>query len=58
MSAWDVAGALVWTFFGVTGWREYATTLPEPLRAGALVILIPMTLGSIFCIARLCGARA
>ena len=56
MSAWDIAGAVVWTFLAVTGTGEFVTTLPADKKGAAVVILTPVWLATVYCISRLFGA--
>lgn len=59
MSAWDVAGAVVWTPLALLSW--FALLNSETNAAGKVVCL-PFVFGwtglSVYCIARLCGAHA
>ena len=59
MSAFDVAGAVVWTpLAGIMWWAIWSVLKTSDLngREGAVVITVILTLASAFCIARLFGA--
>lgn len=66
MSAWDVAGAVVWT--ALTLWLGWLTighylTKRRPLSLGDNNFAAPLgtalsSFPAVFCIARLCGAHA
>lgn len=61
MSAWDITGAVIWTFLALCFW---AATRPKPGTAFSAVefwcaiFAICFSAAAIFCFARLCGAHA
>ena len=63
MSAWDVAGAVVWTLVALLLWAviyfaALARGTMEIEEVGfSLVIAVMLSLASVFCIARLFGAH-
>lgn len=62
MSAWDIAGAVVWTPTAVALWAGFLRTNMSGFTTfGTLLALATVfgpTLGAVYCIARLCGAHA
>lgn len=64
MSAWDVAGAVVWTplallFLGASLTPSDPPHPPYgPRETGAFVWSVTFGIGAVYCIARCCGAHA
>lgn len=67
MSAWDIAGAVVWTLLGsrflylIVAASRAQEPIPEDAQKGLATVyflLPPVWLGAAFCIARLFGAHA
>lgn len=61
MSAWDIAGAVVWTPLAIAfAWVGCSDAEPgdEAMHRRAARWSIPLALGAAFCIARLYGAHA
>lgn len=58
MSAWDIAGAVVWMPLAAFFWFAFWTAQKESHHVAAILIATSSTLGAIFCIARLFGAHA
>jgi hypothetical protein len=57
MSAFDIAGAVVWTPLAVMMWLMVATRLKDAIDCAlGGVIAVACSLASIFCFARLFGA--
>lgn len=60
MSAWDIAGAVVWTLLAVMFWGTAVISVDDPKASvkAATALAAAFTMAAIFCIARLCGAHA
>lgn len=58
MSAFDIAGAVVWTLLALFSVGCLATPTRPDLNGRWFLILISTLLASIYCIARLFGASA
>lgn len=61
MSAWDIAGAVVWTPLAILFWGALGKLSrrgdSDAVRVG-FPLTVSMTIGAAFCIARLFGAHA
>lgn len=61
-SAWDVAGAVVWPIVSLSGYATSRAMKPLGQAPFAALLILAMwiggALGTVFCIARLCGAHA
>jgi len=59
MSAFDVAGAVVWTPLAIWIWVDLIRgAVSEPNVGMGGIIAVLLTLASVYCIARLFGAHA
>jgi hypothetical protein len=60
MSAWDIAGAVVWTPLALMFWATAFASVKrkDDTTRRTFLVAVPLTLAAIFCIARLCGAHA
>lgn len=64
MSAWDIAGAVVWTLSAAVWWTTviriagHSDELTPGQSLTAIVVGVALPLASVFCIARLLGAHA
>lgn len=61
MSAFDIAGAVVWTPLALSWWYDIITDRPDWIAhddyALGTIIAVVLTLAATYCIARLFGAQ-
>lgn len=59
MSAFDIAGAIVWTPICIWWWRDYLTgRVAKEDKGCAAILVLGITFASIYCLARCFGASA